>query len=226
MRFIPFVVAAALLLPGTAGAQWRNPFTGNTFNNPISSSLDTMILHSMQQRMLQQSIQAHQQGTAKAAKPKHVPLSKTDFKPPEKGHPVVKAFLDAAAPKADERKQFQKAIDETFGVVEKSLRKNNVATAFGLAIGTALEIVTGKESSEQADKELIAGINDELAAAPEFAKLAPKDKQTLNDTLVLTGALMIILHTAGQSDPAMKDASVSLAKAVLTQLTGSATASP
>jgi hypothetical protein len=40
---------------------------------------------------------------------------------------------------------------------------------------------------------------------------------------VLTSALTIMLHTAGQSDPAMKDASVSFAKAVLTQLTGSAT---
>lgn len=222
MRFIPFLLVATLLISGDARAQWRNPFTRSTFNNPLSSSLDSMILHSMQQRMLEQSIHARQQGTAKA-KPKHVSLSKTDFKPAEKGHPAVTAFLEAVAAKPDERKQFQKAIDETFGLVEKSLRKNNVATAFGLAIGTALEVVTGKEASEEADKELIAGINDQLAAAPEFTKLAAKDKQTLNDTLVLTSALTIILHTAGQSDPAMKDASVSLAKAVLTQLTGSAT---
>jgi hypothetical protein len=224
MRFVPLLFIAMLLIPGDARAQWRNPFTGNTFNNPLSSSLDTMILHSMQQRMLQQTIQPRQQGAAKG-KSKHVPLSKTDFKPAEKGHPVVTAFLDGVAAKPDERKQFQKAIDETFALVEKSLRKNNVATAFGLAIGTALEVVTGKESSEDADTALIAGINDQLAAAPEFTKLAAKDKQTLNDTLVLTGALMIILHTAGQSDPAMKDASVSLARAVLTQLTGSATGS-
>lgn len=31
--------------------QYTNPYTGRTFNNPLSSSLDTMILHSMQSRM-------------------------------------------------------------------------------------------------------------------------------------------------------------------------------
>ncbi|MGC4045774.1 MAG: hypothetical protein QM758_18445 [Armatimonas sp.] len=31
--------------------QYTNPYTGRTFNNPMSSSLDTMILHSMQSRM-------------------------------------------------------------------------------------------------------------------------------------------------------------------------------
>jgi hypothetical protein len=31
--------------------QWKNPYTGRTFNNPMSSSLDTMIMHSMQQSM-------------------------------------------------------------------------------------------------------------------------------------------------------------------------------
>jgi len=72
---------------------------------------------------------------------------------------------------------------------------------------------------------LIAGINDQLAAAPEFTKLTVKEKQTLSDTLVLTGALLVMLHSAGEKDAAMKDASISMAKAVLTQLTGSATGS-
>lgn len=31
--------------------QYTNPYTGRTFNNPLSSTLDTMILHSMQRRM-------------------------------------------------------------------------------------------------------------------------------------------------------------------------------
>lgn len=225
MRFISLVVVTtALLLPGVASAQWRNPFTGNTFNNPLSSTLDTMILHSMQQRMLESSVQAHQPAKGKA-KPKHQSLSKSDFKPPQKGHPVVAAFLDSVKLDTDQRRQFQQAIDATFNLVDKQLRKNNVATAFGLAIGTSLEIITGKQSSDEADKELIAGINDQLAAAPEFTKLAPKDKQTLSDTLVLTGALLVILHSAGESDAAMKDASVSMARTVLTQLTGSATGS-
>jgi hypothetical protein len=134
-------------------------------------------------------------------------------------------FLDSLKLDTDQRRQFQEAIDATFNLVNTQLRKNNVATSYGFAIGTSLEIVTGKQSSEETDKELIAGINDQLAAAPEFTKLSVKEKQTLSDTLVLTGALLVMLHSAGEKDAAMKDASISMAKAVLTQLTGSATGS-
>jgi hypothetical protein len=218
------VVTSALLLPGVASAQWRNPIGGGTFNNPLSPALDEQILHAMQKRMLESSIQAHKPAKGKA-KPKHQALSKTDFKPAHKGRPAEIMFLDSLKLDTDQRRQFQEAIDATFNLVNTQLRKNNVATSYGFAIGTSLEIVTGKQSSEETDKELIAGINDQLAAAPEFTKLSVKEKQTLSDTLVLTGALLVMLHSAGEKDAAMKDASISMAKAVLTQLTGSATGS-
>src|SRR5262245_5000331 len=170
------VVISALLLPGVASAQWRNPITGGTFNNPLSPALDEQILHAMQKHMLEASVQAHKTAKGKA-KPKHQPLSKTDFKPEHKGRPAEITFLDSLKLDSDQRRKFQEAIDATFNLVNTQLRKNNVATSYGFAIGTSIEVVTGKPASEEADRELIAGINDQLAAAPEFAKLTVKEKQ-------------------------------------------------
>jgi hypothetical protein len=51
-----FLTPLSIMMPRPAqaqwGGQWTNPYTGNKFNNPISSSLDTMIMHSMQRRMM------------------------------------------------------------------------------------------------------------------------------------------------------------------------------
>lgn len=43
-------------LPAAAQNSWMNPFTGNSFNNPMSSTLDTTIMHSMQRRLTQSQL--------------------------------------------------------------------------------------------------------------------------------------------------------------------------
>jgi hypothetical protein len=42
--------------PASAQNTWMNPYTGNSFNNPMSSALDTSIMNSMQRRLTQSQL--------------------------------------------------------------------------------------------------------------------------------------------------------------------------
>ena len=72
------------------------------------------------------------------------------------------------------------------------------------------------------DELLVIG-NRLLAQSPQFTRLKPADKQVMYETLVMTSALMAILQEGGKNNPHMRAQSVSLARSVLQQLTGSAT---
>jgi hypothetical protein len=51
---VPLAALAGAVRPAQAqwGGQWTNPYTGNRWNNPVSSYLDTQIMHSMQRRAM------------------------------------------------------------------------------------------------------------------------------------------------------------------------------
>lgn len=218
---LALVVALGIAAPATAHAQWRNPYTGTNWNNPMSSLADTMLYNSMQRQMLQASLNAqNKKKAAAAAAATHAPAATLDFKPAP-GHPAVKAFLDGANLPADQRAAFQQVIDATFTEVEKRLRKNNLATGMGVALAAALEIKSGQEVPEDRVDELWASINDMLVASPEVKKLKPDQMQTMYDSLIMTTAIMLTFHELGKSDPKMKQASVDFASNVLATLTGS-----
>lgn len=46
----------ALALPAPARAQYTNIFTGRTFSNPLSASLDTFVAHGIQKRMMYRTV--------------------------------------------------------------------------------------------------------------------------------------------------------------------------
>jgi hypothetical protein len=215
------VVGLVLATAAPARAQFRNPYTGTTWNNPVSSSVDTMLLHHTQKKMLERSIAA-QQGKKAAATVARAPLTASDFVPAKKGRPAVKAFLDSAGLPKDQRAAIEQVIDLTFAAVEKGGRKNNVATAMGIAIGAALMIANGKEIPDDDLSELTLGINDVFAVTAEFKQLDAAARQDIYESLIMTTALLATFHELGTSDAAMKKASVDLAKAVLQKLTGSA----
>src|SRR5262249_17124110 len=54
---IGFLLVSVLsVMPASAQNTWMNPFTGNSFNNPMSSTLDSSIMFSMQRRLTQSQL--------------------------------------------------------------------------------------------------------------------------------------------------------------------------
>jgi hypothetical protein len=201
--------------------QWTNPYTGHQFNNPISSTLDTIIQGKMQQQMLERSMAARR-GQKPPTVVAHANLAATDFKPAGKGHPTVEAYLSSPTLTPDARNMMRPMFDATFNMLAQT-RKNNVATALASAVAIAVGIVSGQPYPAPAAQELLLGINDLLAQSPQFTRLRPADKQVMYETLVVTTALMAILQEGGKTSPEMRAQSASLARSVLQQLTGSPT---
>jgi hypothetical protein len=203
-------------------AQWTNPYTGHQFNNPISSTLDTIIQGQMQQRMLERSMAARR-GQKPATPVVHANIAATDFNPVGKGHPTMEAYLQAPTLTPDARKMMRAMFDATFDMLAQT-RRNNVATALTSAVALSSGMVGGRPLTAPAAQELLLSVNDLLAESPQFSRLKPKDKQVMYETLVMTTAMLAILQEGGKTNPDMRAQGVALARSVLQQLTGSATA--
>jgi hypothetical protein len=218
-----FAGVQGLVMVAAVLAQWTNPYTSHQFNNPLSSTLDTIINGKMQQRMLEKSIAARQAQPAAApvAPAAHKTLAATDFKPAAKGHPTVDAFLSSPGLAPDARTTMRSVTDATFAALGQ-VRPNNVAMALAAALGTATIIVSGQPMSDAASAQLIQGVNDLLAGSPDFTRLKSRDKQAMYEKLVMTTALLAILQEGGKTSPDLRAQSLATAQGVLQKLTGSA----
>ena len=212
-------------------AQYTNPYTGNTFNNPMSSFLDTMIMHKMQQQMLLKSFERRRnQPTGSTSSPRAettpaapaFPITATDFRPT--GTRLVVDTLVQATPGATvEQKQALRTVYlGTLSAFEKEARKNNVAYALAFLLGASIQVVTGKEVPDDDAHELARGLNDILGGTPEFRQLTPQAKQSLYEAAIITGGLIMVMQQMGaeQNDESLKKQARELAQTMLEQLGG------
>lgn len=225
---IHLISAVWLGVSFSAHAQFINPYSGRPYNLGGTTVADTIIRGDMNRAMKEalskkKGNATNATGTASPTSQTvaHLPASATDFTP-GKGRPAVEQFLNDSGLKGEDRKNIRFVIDTTFTEVEKQFRKNNVATGMALAIGTATEITTGNEISDDQGKKLMTDINDILGAAPSFIRKSAAEKQNMYDTLVVVSGVMLALKTAGDSDPAARKTSKEFAASVLNQLTGTA----
>src|SRR5262249_4335583 len=100
---------------------------------------------------------------------------------------------------------------------EKEARKNNVANSFAFLTSVSLQIVAGRELSDEEEQQLISGFNNSMANTPQFALMTARDKQVLTECAVVTGGMMAFLHEQGKqhSDAKMQTDAKGLAIAVL-----------
>jgi len=196
-------VATALLLslvvavPGRARADWVNPYTGNHFNNPTSSLLDTMIRNRMNTNMLLRSLKNKQGDRGKATPAKHQPIDKTDFSA-GKQRLVVATVIGALASTPEQTATLTTAMDQVFIEFEKAARKNNVAYSLTFLLAASLKIDRDLELSDEQSEQLALGINDLLADAPAFARVGASDRQKLYETCVTMGGLILLFSEVGK----------------------------
>jgi hypothetical protein len=220
-----FILALVSLVFGvtarTAAAdEWRNPYTGTMWNNPMSSLADTMIRGKLMENAWK-NWYGKKNGTAAASAPvapvAHQPYTKTDFKP-GKQHLVVDAIISGLAQNAQQKQGLMQGMDAVFQQYEKSVRKNNVAYAMAFMIGAALVVQTGQTIDDAQGEQLAQGINDALAANPAFANASAADRQKLYEAFVTMGGLVVLFNEVGKKDPASANAAKLLAKQALAML--------
>jgi hypothetical protein len=200
-----------MLVSATAHAQFGNPYPAR------NTAVDTALSNYANKQIL--DLAMGKSSKTKRAKPvvNHAPLSASDFKP-GKTRPAVDAFLANTKLPFISAKDLRPVIDQTFVLVEGHVRKHNVASAMGFVIATSLVIARNTDLELDALNELIAGINDKLAASASFRGMKPGDRQTMYDLLITTGAVLIVLNTLGEHDEGLKADAMEMADALLGQL--------
>lgn len=208
-----FVIALALWAPGVARAQYSNPYTGASFNNPGSAMISSMLSERMHSRILG----TDQPLKKKAAAPAHQPIEKTDF-PGARKRLTTQAIIAQLASAPAQRQALGEAIDKIYVELEKGARKNNLASAVAFLLGASLMVDRGTTFDDAQSEALVATINDELVAAPAFARTSTADKQKMYETLVTFGGLVLLFQELGKTDPEAARSAKQLAQQSLAML--------
>jgi hypothetical protein len=212
MRFIILVsILISTLATGTARADmvWHD-----AYKSPFSDWSAYQYYRNVKQPMAERG---RKPSSAKPQAVAHAPLSASDFRRTGMGRGVVTKYvasLPIGAPDAD---QLTAALNTTIAQLQKVGRKNNVATALATTIAVAHMVLDRDDLDTSKVDTLVVSLNDALAAAPEFKQLAPAGRQQMADELLLSSALIVLLHQSG-----VVDASKAFAEQVLLTVTGSA----
>ncbi|HEX5038462.1 MAG TPA: DUF6683 family protein [bacterium] len=141
------------------------------------------------------------------------PITATDFTRDPKGKDVVDQFITAAKVAPAEGTQLATALRSTMTQLGAAGRKDNVATVMTLLIGLSYGVIEKPGFDVARADDLVPMINNALAASPQFTSLGAPDRQNMYDSMLLSAAVIAIVHQSGD-----KQASQTIAKQTLQQL--------
>jgi len=205
MRIIAAILVLLLSTPfARADMVWHD-----AYKNPFSSWGAYMYDQNVKRHMRERT-------TKSDSAPTSLPRAKitaTDFKRDRKRKDVV-ADLVASLPAA-EAKELGTTLRASMAQLGSAGRKDNVANAMAIAITVSFAVLEVADFNEAKADALPAEVNDVLAASPQFAKLGAADRQLMYDSLLLSAAVIALLHQSGE-----KETSQTIARQVLQQLVG------
>lgn len=207
------LIAIALLFQSTlmpVRAQYTNPYTGRTFNNPMSSFLDTVIKNNMQMQnlmtsqmisrnMLQQSLSRR---GLKQTKKQQVEADRfaryrgTMFKTARPVMPAKLAAMFVKTPGAD-RENMTKLFDALLKAYEirskeQKAPSNDLARTLAYCIAANYAYATEQEVSASGLIELRKKIRAALTADEKFRAMSDAKKQQLSESIIILTHFMAL----------------------------------
>ena len=185
--------------------------------SPMSSwsayMYDQNVKRHLRERASRPSGQAAAPSAQASAAPPSSPITATDFRRDPNGKDVVAQFIAASnLPPADGSK-LGAALRSTMTQLGAAGRKDNIATAMTLLIGLCYAVLEKPGFDPGRADDLIPSVNDALAASPQFRSLGQADRQNMYDSMLLSTAVLAIVHQSGD-----KAASQTIARQSLAQL--------
>lgn len=204
MRIL-LVTVLALVVSGSAARAdlvWHD-----AYKNPFSSWSAYMYDHNVKRHLRER--------TASTPQPPRAPLTATDFRRDPRRADVVAQLIAASGLRGPDATALATQLRATMAQLASAGRKDNVASALALTIGLSLLVVEAPDfEAEQADA-LVGVVNDVLAGTPQFTQLGGAQRQLMYDSLLLSAAVIVLVHQSGD-----KAASQAMARQVLQQLIG------
>ncbi|HEY3399667.1 MAG TPA: DUF6683 family protein [Geothrix sp.] len=221
----PLFLALALVLAAIpARAQYLNP-GGGTFPNMAAFAADQTLSRMMFtsrhqiQRLVMDAHAKKQLGPSErpASLPAYkFPMTATDIRP--SGIRNVPERLAASLPNPKDRGPFiQMCRELRKGIeAEPSVRKNNLAMALTLLLGSSIQVVANRELSEAESEDLMRTVNDTLAGEEGYRSMSAERRTLAYDTCLITGGLIAALaHNGKEGDPAQSALAKELAAQTL-----------
>lgn len=182
---------------GNGGNSWTNPYTGTTWNNPMSSYLDTVIMNGIWSRFPSSSAEA--EPTEAEALP---PVGASAFVP-QSGRLQVQAvaagLTDDPQLRAGLTDLFEAGLQQFETIAREDGREHNVALAFTYLVGVSYLVYTGgDEPSERALESVWEAVHRTLAESPDFQRSSHAERQGFYETLVVLATLPLAGYQEGR----------------------------
>src|SRR5262249_36848625 len=101
---------------------------------------------------------------------------------------------------SDQKEMMRNTYNQTLNVFETRVRKNNLANSFAFMVATSQQIVDKQPISGEQIASLVNYYNNILASTPQIMNSSDRQKQILNESLILTAASMDALNTKGMME--------------------------
>ena len=196
-------LCALLIFGACAAAQYTNPYTGRTFNNPASSFIDTILLHNQQRSMLISSLHASRASVRSSLRRGGLKLSKAQRAQADRfakyrgmmfkaGKPVMPSRLAARLlpDNAEKQAQLAKVFDVMLQFYEKRSKQQgapstDLARTLSYCIALNYAYATEQEVSAKGLAELRRKIREALSSDAKFRALGDEKKRELSESLVI-----------------------------------------
>lgn len=194
---------ACLALSGGAAAQytnsWTNPYTGTTWNNPMSSFIDTVIYTNRWQRLTSPGGATAAEAALAAPDP-----AVNSFRPVPRRLELQEYAASLTTDPAEQAQLMallEFGFEEYEAAAERLERPHNVAFALTYLIGVSYLVYTeGDEPSEEALEAVWRGTHQMFAEAPEFQRATDRDKQRAYEQLVMSATLPLFGYFLSAED--------------------------
>lgn len=201
---------------GAHAQETTNPYTGRTFNNPISSYLDTVIMNQQQSNMMMnqqfQNMMFNQMlsnrilrgiGQRRIAQGR----ATTRFTPSAKGSQIGALAASAGANKAAAI-EANKAALATFNEAMKrlGLTPNDVADGRALAFNMAFNAYASKDPGPTRLKNLRAQFKSAMLEDPMFQTTPDADRQAMYEKIAIPAVFALSARQQAHRKPAGSEA--------------------
>jgi hypothetical protein len=143
------------------------------------------------------------------------PLTATDFRRSAKRKDVVAQLVTSSKLSPADAQQLATTLRATMAQLESAGRRDNVGSAMAIVLALSFVVLEAPDFDVAKADALVGTANDALAASPMFRKLGAAERQLMYDSLLLSAAVIAIVHQSGD-----KTASQAIAKQVVQQLVG------
>lgn len=224
------ILGLLLLLAGSSAAQYGGSLSSmfDTIRTANQNLFDEQRrLNELENRINKSassgssSVQSAQRFTTQAPA-RQYPLTATDFLA-SANHLLPDALADSATGVTPEVREAMRGLyKNTLAAFEKEARKNNMANAFAFVVGVSIQIVDGKELSDDYTNKMIAYFNNRLASAPQYTAMSNQQKQALYESLVICGGVIVFLDAQGKqaNNAQMQSQARDASRAVIKQFLG------